>query len=62
MEKNEKIEDLIKLLDEAHEKKNNVAVELLTKAILDYSELQSLKHSIQSDFTLAKTLLSGGSQ
>jgi hypothetical protein len=62
MDNNEKIEDLIKLLDEANEKNNKVAIEVITKAILDYSELQSLRHSIASDFSLAKSLLSAGSQ
>jgi len=61
MARKKNIKDLLSLLDKANKKKNKPAIDILSKAILDFSEKQALEDAIESKAKLAAKLIGGGS-
>ena len=61
MNKKKSIEDLVTLLDKATKQKNKAAIDILSKAIFDFSEKQALEDAIESKAKIAVNLISGGS-
>lgn len=61
MEQNHSIDELLSLYKEAVQVGNEEAKEIISKAILQFSEMQSLKEGISAKFIIAHRIIHGGS-